>query len=258
MIRLTYLLRRRSNLSRAEFQRYWLNEHGPLVSSVARKLNVLRYVQVHTIDDPANEAMVAARGGMEPNYDGVAELYFDSREALLTALQSDAGADAAAALLEDEARFIDLPRSPLWLGHEYPQVNPTPENLVATPRSGLVKLYFPLRALSALGEAEAQRYWYQSHGPLIRRQAAGSGILRYLQVHRAGDPIEAQLREARGTQADAYTGHAELWLEWSQFGISSPGRVAAARRAVEDEERFIDFKRSSMWLAHERVLVDLR
>ncbi|MGB0318481.1 MAG: EthD domain-containing protein, partial [Pseudomonadales bacterium] len=65
MLRLIYLLRRKPELSREAFQRYWRDQHGPLVASFATTLGIQRYVQVHSIDDPANEAMAAARGGME-------------------------------------------------------------------------------------------------------------------------------------------------------------------------------------------------
>ncbi|MFV2091020.1 MAG: EthD domain-containing protein, partial [Pseudomonadales bacterium] len=85
MIRLTFLLRRKAELSREAFQQYWLEQHGPLVASHARRLSVLRYVQVHTLDDPANEAMAKARGGMEEPYDGVAELWFEDRDRLTDA-----------------------------------------------------------------------------------------------------------------------------------------------------------------------------
>ena len=37
---------------------------------------------------------------------------------------------------------------------------------------------------------------------------------------------------------------------------ATPERTAAGRRAVEDESNFIDFKRSTMWLAKEHVFVD--
>ena len=258
MIRITFLLRRRADLSREAYTDYWLNVHGPLVASHARHLNILRYVQVHTIDDPANAAMAEARGGMEPVYDGVAEVWFENREALVAAMETDAGRKAGAALVEDEARFIDLPNSPLWLCHEMPQVNPTPENLVATERSGLVKLYFPLRARPELTEAEMQRYWYSNHGPIIRRQAAASGIQRYVQVHRVDDELESGLRAARGTELAPYAGHAELWFDRSVLGVATPERVAANQRAIEDESRFIDFSRSTMWLAKEHVFVDHR
>lgn len=256
MIRITYLLRRRNDVSPAEFHRYWLEEHGPLVAGHAAHIRALRYVQIHTLDDPANEAMADARGGMETPYDGVAEVYFESRESLVEALASEAGQRAAAELVEDEARFIDLAQSPLWLGYELPQVNPTPENLVARERDTLVKLYFPLRPPAGQSEAEAQRYWYRQHGPLIRRQAAGAGIRRYVQVHRVEDELEQALREARGTEVEAYMGHAELWFDRRELQVSTVERREANRRAIEDESRFIDFARSCMWLAKEHVFVD--
>ena len=168
MIRITFLLRRRADVPAAEFYRYWREEHGPLVASHARHINALRYVQVHTIDDPMNAAMASARGGMEAPYDGVAEVWFENRDALVAALASEAGRQAAAELLEDEARFIDLPNSPLWLAHEYPQVAPA-ETVVARERSTLVKLYFPLRCLPGVIESDAQLDWHTNHGPLIRR-----------------------------------------------------------------------------------------
>jgi uncharacterized protein (TIGR02118 family) len=256
MIRITYLLRRKPSLSVDDFQRYWREVHGPLVAGHAQRIGALRYVQVHTLDDTANAAMAEARGGMEPPYDGVAELWFDSRDALAAVLETPDGQAAGAALLEDEREFIDLLNSPLWVAVEHPQVNPTPEVLVARERSSLVKLYFPLRTHSDRDEAEAQRYWYTQHGPIIRRQAAGSGILRYVQVHRMTDPLEAALREARGTRVEGYMGHAELWLDRAQLQVSTPERREANRRAIEDESTFIDFPRSCMWLAKEHVFVD--
>lgn len=256
MIRITYLLRRKPGATVDDFQRYWREVHGPLVASHAPAIGALRYVQVHTVDDPANAAMAEARGGMEPPYDGVAELWFESRDALAGVLETSEGQAAGAALLEDEGKFIDLPNSPLWIAVEHPQVNPTPEVLVARERSSLVKLYFPLRTHTGREEADAQRYWYTQHGPIIRRQAAGSGILRYVQVHRLADPLEAALRATRGTRVDGYMGHAELWLDRVQMQASTPERRDANRRAIEDESTFIDFARSCMWLAKEHVFVD--
>ena len=255
MNRLVFLLRRKPGSSLADFQHYWRDEHAPLVASFQTKLGILKYVQVHTLEDPINAAAARARGGMEAPYDGVAELWWDSEEALGTASASEAGRVAGAALLADEQRFIDLPNSPLYLTHEYPQVNPTPENLVARERSSLVKLYFPLRHHAHQSLAEAQLYWRTSHGPLIRRQAQAAGILRYQQVHRFETPLEQALREPRGTVTPAYTGHAEVWFDRG-LARGGPEAAEANKRAIEDEAKFIDFKRSAIWIAKEHVIVD--
>lgn len=117
MIRLEFVLRRKPGMSRADFQAYWRNVHGPLVARHSTTLGIHRYIQLHTLDDPINDALAVARGGMEPEYDGVAELWWDSFEDMAPG-GDQAAADAALMLLEDEKRFIDLSRSPLWWGEE--------------------------------------------------------------------------------------------------------------------------------------------
>jgi len=118
MVKLTFCLRRLESLSRDEFQRYWLETHGPLVRERASVLGVLRYVQLHTGYDALNPALQGGRGGPEP-YDGVAELWFESPAAIGQAMATEEGRRAALEVLEDERRFIDLARSPLWLADEH-------------------------------------------------------------------------------------------------------------------------------------------
>jgi uncharacterized protein (TIGR02118 family) len=117
MIKLVFCLRRLPQLSREEFQRYWREQHGPLVARHADALRIRRYVQLHTRTDDVNQALRDSRGGPE-EFDGVAELWWQDREDLLAAVASEAGQQAGRELLEDERRFIDLPRSPVWIADE--------------------------------------------------------------------------------------------------------------------------------------------
>jgi uncharacterized protein (TIGR02118 family) len=117
MVKLVFCLHRRPDLGLEEFQRYWRDEHAPLVRRHAPALGILRYVQTHTRPSPEADAVRASRGGPEP-YDGVAELWFGDRAALVGAASSAEGQAASAALLEDERRFIDLGRSPIFLAEE--------------------------------------------------------------------------------------------------------------------------------------------
>ena len=119
MIKLTFCLRRLPHMSREEFQDYWLNRHGPLVRSQMQAMRVRRYVQTHSLGEPAlSAALVASRGAPEP-YDGIAELYWDSREDLQAVGKDPAGREAGRILLEDERKFIDLANSPLWYNEEH-------------------------------------------------------------------------------------------------------------------------------------------
>jgi uncharacterized protein (TIGR02118 family) len=118
MIKLVFTLRRREGMSREEFQRYWREQHAPLVQRHAESLRIKRYVQTHARDTDLDEAVAASRGSEARFYDGVAELWWDSLEDVVAAYSSEAGQAAGAELLEDEQRFIDLSRSPLWFGEE--------------------------------------------------------------------------------------------------------------------------------------------
>jgi len=118
VLKLTFCLRRLPSLSLAEFQDYWLNKHGPLVRRLQPALGMVRYVQVHRLDGDLADGMRRVRDAPEP-YDGVAELWWESEEAFRAARKNPQAREAGRLLLEDEARFIDLPRSPLWLNQEH-------------------------------------------------------------------------------------------------------------------------------------------
>ncbi|HVP04118.1 MAG TPA: EthD domain-containing protein [Dehalococcoidia bacterium] len=119
MIKLVFCLRRKPGMTLAEFQDYWLNKHGPLVRSHAKTLRIRRYVQTHTLDDPGAQQALARSRGAPQGYDGVAELWWDSREEMAAGVATPEGRAASIALLEDERKFIDHTNSPLWLAEEH-------------------------------------------------------------------------------------------------------------------------------------------
>jgi uncharacterized protein (TIGR02118 family) len=118
VIRLTYALRRRPELSREDFQRYWRENHAPLVRSHADTLRIRRYVQAHTATTPLDDALRESRSASVEPFDGVAELWWDSVDDMAQAMATPEGAQAGRELLEDEAKFIDLAASPLWIARE--------------------------------------------------------------------------------------------------------------------------------------------
>jgi uncharacterized protein (TIGR02118 family) len=117
VLKLTFCLRRLAPLSLAEFQNYWLNKHGPLVRSLQPALGMVRYVQLHRLAGDLADGMRRVRGAPEP-YDGVAELWWENEETYRAARRNPEAREAGRELLADEAKFIDLPRSPLWLNRE--------------------------------------------------------------------------------------------------------------------------------------------
>ncbi|MEM7205612.1 MAG: EthD domain-containing protein [Planctomycetota bacterium] len=118
MIKLVMCLTRHSTKSRQQFQDYWLNSHGPFFMKHAADMRAKKYVQSLTIDTPANESMRQSRG-MLPEFDGVAEVWFESEEDMMAGMSSAEGQKLAAALLEDERTFIDHAKSSAFLVSEH-------------------------------------------------------------------------------------------------------------------------------------------
>lgn len=117
MIKLTFALVRRPELTREAFQDYWFNTHAPLVASVREVLRIKRYVQLHSLPDDISEPLRQSRGAPPP-YDGVAQLWYESLEDIAAVGADPEGREAGRMLLEDEKKFIDLAKSPLWWGQE--------------------------------------------------------------------------------------------------------------------------------------------
>lgn len=118
MIKLVYCIRRRGDVSREEFFRYWLENHGALFTGVARTLRGRRYVQSHATEPEATEALSKSRGMGEP-FDGITEVWWDSLEDLMQAMDTPEGREAARQLETDEANFVDFSQSRLMLTEEH-------------------------------------------------------------------------------------------------------------------------------------------
>jgi hypothetical protein len=117
-MKVIYCLRRLPALTPEQFQNHWLNVHGPLVRAHQRVLRITRYVQVHTSYGPLLDKLRGFRGSPEP-YDGVAEIWYESRHALETLGGDPEARDASRKLLEDERRFVDSDRSPIFVAVEH-------------------------------------------------------------------------------------------------------------------------------------------
>ena len=118
MIKLIMCLTRRQDLTREEFMDYWQNKHGPFFMENAAVMRAKGYVQSQTLDSPLNEGMRSSRG-MLPEFDGVAEVWFESEEDLMEAMGTAEMQALSAALLEDESNFVDHAKSSAFIVREH-------------------------------------------------------------------------------------------------------------------------------------------
>jgi hypothetical protein len=118
VIKVVYCLTRKEGLTREQFQQYWLGKHADLVKARAHTLGMIRYVQSHSYTTPMNDGMANDRGHLEA-YDGLMEGWWPSEDVAMVAHTSDAGIKAMRELLDDEGKFIDFSRSPIFMTHEH-------------------------------------------------------------------------------------------------------------------------------------------
>ena len=118
MIKFIMCITRHPKMTREEFKDYWMNSHGPFFMSNADAMGAKKYVQSHTLDTPLNEGLRTSRG-MQAEYDGVAEVWFESEQALMEGMSSPEGQKLGALLLEDEGNFIDHSKSSAFIVNEH-------------------------------------------------------------------------------------------------------------------------------------------
>lgn len=232
--RLVFLLRRQPHLTREQFQDYWWNQHGPLVRARAEVLGISRYQQVHTVADLGPE-------GTE-GFDGIAELWFDGPPPTGTKEEiARAGND----LLEDEGRFIDLARSPIFMGAEHV--------MLEGPQDGL-RVTLLMSGFPNVSRPDYQRYWLEGHGPAVLAHNDVWGLKRYVQVHAPVNADTHPLAVSRGAPAAPH-GIAEAWY-------GEPGAVDAAHADAVRAELFaadgpyIDYGTSIAFQSEVRVIVN--
>lgn len=104
MVKLVYCITRKSGLTDKGFFDYWENIHGPIG---ARIPGLRKLVQSRAIAIPED-----ARA---PDFDGMAELWFDNVEDLLRARQSPEWE----ASTDDEVNFIDHNKVAYFVSEEH-------------------------------------------------------------------------------------------------------------------------------------------
>jgi uncharacterized protein (TIGR02118 family) len=230
------LLVRREGTTHEAFRDRWLDGHTPVARDIE---GVVRY---HTVvpTDPGNA-----------EFDGIAELYFETLDDLHAALGSpgsrdyDPDREVAAQARADVDEFLDVDRRPRFIGEEVVQ-----KDGVGGDTDGLYKHSAFLVRKSEMSHGEFRSYWETEHTPLARDI---EGVVRYHTVYPT-DPA-----------ASEFDGVAELYFETLEdlhAALGSPGsrdyapdrEVAARARADVDD--FLAVERRPRLIGRESVQKD--
>lgn len=104
MIKLVYCISKKPGMSDEDFFNYWKHVHGPIGAKIP---GLRRLVQSRRLTIPQDKH--------PPTFDGMAELWFDSIEALLSARRSPEWKKSS----DDEIHFIDASRTAYFVSEEH-------------------------------------------------------------------------------------------------------------------------------------------
>jgi hypothetical protein len=119
VIKISYLMRRLPHLSLEEFQSYWSEKHPQAAPADAfATVGVKRYVQGLRLETEARNLVSGPRTGLVEPFDGVAELWVESLEAIEGNWSTEKAKEYLEIFFKDEQNFIDWTRSTIMVAKE--------------------------------------------------------------------------------------------------------------------------------------------
>ncbi|EMA40729.1 hypothetical protein C448_12686 [Halococcus morrhuae DSM 1307] len=227
------LLVRKDGMEYDAFREHWEETHSPLAKDIE---GVVRYQTVYPTDPDTAE------------FDGIAELYFQSLDDLHEALGSEGSRDydpsreVAAEARKDVNEFLDVERRPRFIGEERVW-----KDEVDGKTDGLYKHSAFLVRKDGMEHDEFREHWEETHSPLAKDI---EGAVRYQTVYPT-DPDNAE-----------FDGVAELYFEslddlhkalGSEGSRDYDPTQDVAAKARKDVDSFLDIDRRPRFIGEEKV-----
>ena len=122
----------------------------------------------------------------------------------------------------------------------------------------MVKLVYCVRRRADVSAEEFHAYWRERHAPLVTSFVAIMRARRYIQSHTLVTDLNDVFRASRGV-APAYDGITEVWWDCEEdlraSMASDDGRIAY-QALLDDENKFIDFAQSRVFITREHLIFD--
>ncbi|MFQ6021416.1 MAG: EthD domain-containing protein [Acidiferrobacterales bacterium] len=268
--------RRKKGLGYGKFHNHWMEPRSRLVLDLHAKLGYSRYAQLHQVRrinllyqgirftrSPVVTALLSVIQGKkvpksqrdrhtqrEERWDVVEELWYPSREALVEALSSEAGVDAARRLVEDHTPFVR--RTAVVTAEEFVAAE---DPALRSPR---ITTVFCLRSRPGMTREEMLAYWGESHKQLVLSLQRALKYRAYDQLHvRSAAELSAVVEKLGGSAGEEFDGVAGLAYgsQWELvLGFLNPWTQVANLRLVKDEINFIDGQRSALVFGRQYLL----
>jgi uncharacterized protein (TIGR02118 family) len=122
----------------------------------------------------------------------------------------------------------------------------------------MIKLVYLVRKRDDISFKDFSAYWLEKHGPLVRSFAKSMRARKYIQSHAVAPEASAAIAQSRG-MPPGFDGITEVWwdsLEDMNAGGGSEESQKIGRALIEDESKFIDLKRSHIFMTEEHTIFD--
>ena len=231
-IKIVRLVKRRADLSLAQFKNYWLTRHAEHERRAIEATPLQKVVASIATGE-------IALGGADPPFDGMVALYFKSLEDARATLSGP----ETAAMREDAKNFVDPRSSPQLFADEY-LVSEKEDAPGTIRRSGQLKTIRTISRRRDLTHAQFKDYWLNQHSRLEREVIETTNMQR----------IIASFALPENPAVPEFDGLAELYFATVEdIRAMFAGPVPAMMR--KDEENFVQMNAPAVRLVAEEYVI---
>jgi uncharacterized protein (TIGR02118 family) len=232
MIKIVRLVKRRNDLTLAQFKDYWLTRHAEHERRAIESTPLQKVVASIATGE-------VALGAEVPPFDGMVALYFENLEA---ARATFSGPETAA-MREDARNFVAVDQvQPQIFADEY-LISEKPDASAAMKRSGQIKIIRTVYRRRDLSPATFKDYWLARHSRLEEKVIATTPMRRIVATFALPD-----------SAAPEFDGLAELYFDCVEdIRATFSGPVPAMMR--EDEENFVQMDAPAVRLVAEEYVI---
>jgi uncharacterized protein (TIGR02118 family) len=231
-IKIVRLVKRRADLSLAQFKNYWLTRHAEHERRAIEATPLQKVVASIATGE-------IALGGADPPFDGMVALYFKSLEDARATLSGP----ETAAMREDAKNFVDPRSSPQLFADEY-LVSEKEDASGTLRRSGQLKTIRTISRRRDLTHAQFKDYWLNQHSRLERE------VIEITSMQR----IIASFALPENPAVPEFDGLAELYFATVEdIRAMFAGPVPAMMR--KDEENFVQMNAPAVRLVAEEYVI---
>ncbi len=219
MLKVVRTVKRRKDLTPAQFKAYWLEHHVPLEKRAVETTPIRKIV--------ASFSTGQLVGGTEPPFDGMVSGYFDT----MADIKATFAGPTPAIMRKDEENFIDLTQEIVRTITEELIAAEHPSAVRVIKNSGQLKVVRTVRRRPDLTLEQFKAYWLENHVPLEKRVIEMSRVRRIV--------ASFALPETAGGREPAFDGMAELYFE-TLDDIRELFSGPIPPMMLKDEENFVD------------------